>query len=101
MLLLEKKKYTFNRGGHVPNARLNLQHYLWREFLKFDLHTDVVVPEEAKIADIATGMALWAIEVEQRNLTAIVNGYEVDISHAPPKKWLPSNVTIRKWNIYE
>jgi ubiquinone/menaquinone biosynthesis C-methylase UbiE len=36
-------------------ARLNLQHYWVEESLGYLLHPDIPVPENAKVADIATG----------------------------------------------
>jgi hypothetical protein len=36
-------------------SRLTAQHYLWKDALQFDLHPDIPVGPNARVADVATG----------------------------------------------
>lgn len=53
------------------------------------------------IADVATGTAIWPIQLS-RNLPASASlcGFDISLSQAPPRAWLPHNLELREWNIY-
>ena len=60
--LVDGHKYMLGRSSAAASS-LNLQHYLWKESLHFNLLPSVSLHREAHIADVATGTAIWLIEV--------------------------------------
>ncbi|KAI4168868.1 MAG: hypothetical protein LQ343_006081 [Gyalolechia ehrenbergii] len=53
-----------------------------------------------RIADLATGTAVWALDIAQDFPRAKIDGFDIDLQQCPPPEWLPHNVTIREWNIF-
>ncbi|PQE22943.1 UMTA methyltransferase family protein [Rutstroemia sp. NJR-2017a BBW] len=49
--------------SHIAACRLNLQHYLWKDALKFNIHPSIKISNESTIADVATGTAAWLLDV--------------------------------------
>lgn len=86
--------------SHAAASRLNYQFYLWKETLHFNLHPSIPLPKEAHIADIATGTAIWLIDVARELRSARLDGFDIKLDQAPPPQWLPSNVKLRTWNIF-
>ena len=78
---------------YLATARLSLQHFLWQGILRFIIHPSisVLLPAAPKIADVATGMALWSLDVAQELSEAQIHGYDIDTTQAPPPAWLPAN----------
>ena len=73
-----------------------------REVLGYNLHPHIPrISEGAKVADVATGTALWLCEVAREYPGAICEGFDLQLEQAPPAAWLPNNVTLYKWNIYD
>ena len=92
--------YILDRG-HLATARLNLQYFLWQRILKFTIHSYVKLPPGPKIADVATGTALWALDVAAEHPTAQLHGYDVDTTQAPAPEWLPANLRISMWDLFQ
>ena len=92
--------YMLDRG-HAAACRLNLQFYLWKESMKFNIHPSIPIPENAIIADIAAGTGMWLIDVARELPTAQLDGFDIDLTQAPHQQWLPSNVNLRPWNIFD
>ena len=44
---------------------------------------------------------MWLIDVARELPTAQLDGFDIDLRQAPPQQWLPSNATLRYWNIFE
>jgi SAM-dependent methyltransferase len=86
---------------YAAAGRLNLQFFLWKNTFGFNVHPSIHLQSNASIADIATGTAIWAIEVARDIPAASVLGLDIDLSKAPPKEWLPSNLSLRQWNLFE
>ena len=93
--------YILNHGKHLSTVRLNLQYFLWQRILKFTIHSSVQLPPNPKIADVATGTALWPLDVAHELPTAQLHGYDVDLTQAPAAGWLPANVKISEWDIFQ
>ena len=91
--------YILDRG-HSASARLNLHYLLWQRIIKFTIHPSVKLPSHPKIADIATGTAIWAIDIALERPDVQVHGYDIDITQAPPPEWLPANLQIHRWDIF-
>ena len=88
-------------ANYAAASRLNYQHYLWRETLRFSIHPSIPVPEEARIADVATGTAIWLIDVTHEHPAAQLDGFDIDMSQAPPKQWLNPKIALKTWNIFD
>lgn len=57
-------------------------------------------PETFRIADVATGTAIWAVEISQDFPSTQIDGFDIDLQQCPPPEWLPHNVKVREWDIY-
>ena len=95
--------------NHRSVIRLNLQHFLWRQVFGFNIHPSVHfppsgdsadTPSHPAIADIATGTALWLIDVSRDFPDSQLNGLDIDLTQAPHPGWLPSNITLRHWDVF-
>ncbi|KAF7949173.1 hypothetical protein EAE96_008341 [Botrytis aclada] len=98
--------YILNRTRtrtHISTCRLNLQHYLWKEALGFNIHPSILphLPKDATIADVATGTATWLLDVGRQFPDGKLVGLDKDIKQAPNEKWLPGNTEVKKWDIFE
>lgn len=58
-------------------------------------------PAVLQIADVATGTAIWPIQLA-RHLPASASlcGFDISLSQAPPRAWLPPNLELREWDIF-
>lgn len=93
--------YMLGRG-YAAAPRLNFQYFLWKESLQFDIHPSISISEKlCQIADIATGTGIWLTEVARQMPDATFYGFDVNLSQAPPKEWLPSNVDLVHWNMFD
>ena len=108
-------------------ARLNLQFFLWRDLLRFNLHPDIIVnlDPHARIADIATGTgsvllskksrgetgsdvtcayywnSIWMVDLAREvPSTTTLHGFDIDLGQCPPPKSLPSNVHVSQWDMF-
>jgi hypothetical protein len=97
-----RDNYVLNRN-YEASSRLNYQFYLWKETLPFILHPSISVPQDApSIADVATGTAIWLTDISGAlPSTAKLDGFDIDLAQCPPKAWLPSNINLRAWNMFE
>ncbi|KAM4065219.1 methyltransferase [Hirsutella rhossiliensis] len=96
--------YMLNRNRkHAAASRLNLQFYLWRDALKFNIHPSILplLPKTAAIADVASGSGIWLIDVSRQLPESQLDGLDYDLDQAPSKEWLPPNVKTRYLNIFE
>jgi SAM-dependent methyltransferase len=99
--LVDGHGYMLDRN-YAAASRLNFQFYLWKESLQFNIHPSIPVPvDNARIADVATGTAIWLIDSARNLPTAQLDGFDINLGQAPLQQWLPSNVTLRHWNIFD
>lgn len=56
----------------------------------------------AKIADVGTGTGIWLLDLA-RHLpkTTSLTGFDLDLSQSPNPSWLPSNVTMQRWDLFD
>ena len=92
--------YMLNRG-YTAACRLNYQYYLWKQALQFNTHPSIPISGDLQIADIATGTGIWLLDLHQEFPFARLDGFDIDISNAPPPQWLPENVSIHRWSIFD
>ena len=89
-------------NGYTAAVRLNLQYFLWKEALGFNLHPSIPLPKNnVKIADVGSGTAIWLLDVAREQPSAQLYGFDINIAQAPPKQWLPPNVALRVWNVFD
>lgn len=99
--MADGRGYMLDRN-YAAAARLNFQHYLWKASLNFNIHPSIPIPgQDARIADVATGTAIWLSEVARELPNAQLHGFDIDLTQAPPKEWLPSNTRLRRWNVFD
>ena len=55
--------------------------------------------EVLRIADLATGTAIWALDVARNFPLVQIDGFDIDLQQSPPPSWLPDNVTLQEWDI--
>jgi SAM-dependent methyltransferase len=91
--------YVLDRS-HIAACRLNLQYYLWKESLQFNVHPSIQLSKESVIADVATGTGAWLLDVARDFPQAQLDGFDNDLRQLPHKDWLPSNVSVRHWDIF-
>ena len=95
-----KDGYLLNRDFYAA-TRLNCQHWLWCQELRYNLHPAITVPSSGNIADVATGTGAWLLEVAREHPKTRCDGFDISIEQAPPSVWLPPNISMRTWNMYE
>ncbi|KAH9908174.1 hypothetical protein F4778DRAFT_798173 [Xylariomycetidae sp. FL2044] len=85
------------------NSRLTAQHYLWKDLLGFLVHPDIPVrATDLKIADVATGNGIWLHDFAHDKPPSIeLHGFDVSLDQVGPKPWLPANINMHTWNIFE
>ena len=89
-------------GSYTATSRLNYQFYLWKESLHFNIHPSIPIPARgACIADVATGTAIWLTDLASEMPDAELNGLDVDLGQAPPQNWLPHNVKLKEWSVFD
>lgn len=97
-------------------SRLNYQHYMWYETLRFNLHptiqADTSVPSTTgtslqttapplRIADVACGSSAWLRSVALELPHAELDGFDLSLTQCPPIQWLPSNIRLQEWNVFD
>ena len=99
--LADGRGYLLDRT-YAAAARLNFQYFLWKESLQFNIHPSILIPEhDARICDVATGTAIWPIDVARELPNAKIVGLDISLLQAPHTQWLPANVTLGSWNVFE
>jgi len=88
---------------YLSSSRLNLQFYLWKQALGFNIHPSIAssLSPTSTIADVATGTASWLIDISSSFPEAQLDGFDLTLDQTPHQNWLPKNITLRNWNIFE
>ncbi|EXJ65881.1 uncharacterized protein A1O5_10857 [Cladophialophora psammophila CBS 110553] len=88
----------------APDAsRLCYQHFLWREVHKSNIHPSIDLnnKQDLRIAELAAGHCLWAMQVAEEYPHAQVEASDINLSLVPPKPDLPSNLSVSKWSFFD
>ncbi|RYP35499.1 hypothetical protein DL768_010994 [Monosporascus sp. mg162] len=101
--------YMLNSGSaQLEHDRLNLQHYLFNDIMQGDLlppHIASALDASStppRVLEIATGSAIWLTEIAKTlPHDAELVGLDYDTSRFPHSSSLPSNITLRKADMYE
>ncbi|KAJ0424604.1 hypothetical protein BJY00DRAFT_309029 [Aspergillus carlsbadensis] len=93
--------YLLSRD-YIDCDRLNLQHSLWTKIFGYLLHPCIDTSSPTlTIADIGTGTASWLTDLSALlPATCQLDGFDIDTSQAPPKEWLPANVSLHEWDVF-
>ncbi|CAG8979354.1 hypothetical protein HYALB_00002480 [Hymenoscyphus albidus] len=98
--LAKGQGYMLDRT-HAAACRLNLQFYLWKDAIGFNIHPSIPISKSCIIADVAAGTGAWLLDVARTLPNAMLEGFDNDLSQAPHEKWLPSNTSMRHWDIFK
>lgn len=94
-------QYGLERG-RIASMRLNLQHFLWKQQLGYNLHPSIPTDKAGlKIADVATGTGVWVFEIASSLPQAQVDGFDISLDQLPPQDHLPENIKFDLLNILE
>ncbi|KAL9086211.1 MAG: hypothetical protein Q9159_004276 [Coniocarpon cinnabarinum] len=99
---MAKDNYNIERGL-VPALRLNLQQYIWRDALGYDLHPSIDTHDpRLKVADVGTGTGIWLVKLSsQLAPTAQLDGFDISSDQFPHESSLPPNVHLHTSNALE
>jgi ubiquinone/menaquinone biosynthesis C-methylase UbiE len=62
--------------SHIASCRLNLQHYLWKAAIGYNVHPSIPISSGTMVADIAAGTGMWLIEMAQSHPTVLFEGFD-------------------------
>ena len=92
--------YVLNRD-YAASTRLNCQFLLWKQELGFNLHPSIDIPSSGShIADIATGTAIWLLDLARSLPDSRLDGFDISLEQCPPPEWLPASMSINQWDIF-
>jgi hypothetical protein len=93
---------------------------LWKDALQYDLHPEIPVGPNMRIADVATGngfvcsntwnlhdrvltpRSIWLLDLARKlPSTTKLDGFDISLDQCPPQAWLPDNVDLHTWNLLE
>ncbi|CAF9926351.1 hypothetical protein IMSHALPRED_006938 [Imshaugia aleurites] len=88
-------------GSALRIISINLQHYLSGELFGYLTHPDIPTRDpHLKIADVGTGTGIWLTELGGRLPKSVhLDGLDISFHATPPAQWLPSNMTLRLWDV--
>jgi hypothetical protein len=101
-MVIANDEYSIWRTA--PDAsRLCYQHFCWRELHKSNIHPSIDLRnrENLRIAELAAGHCLWAIQVAEEYPQAQVEASDISLGLVPPKPDLPANLSVRKWSFFD
>ncbi|KAJ5766036.1 uncharacterized protein N7511_003652 [Penicillium nucicola] len=94
MTMTQKDDYVLGRGVG-DSVRLDAQHLLWKLHRGFELHPDIAVTENMKIAELGTGTGIWLLDLaEKLPPTVQLHGYDISNDQYPSKNLWPKNVKL-------
>ncbi|KAI8931409.1 hypothetical protein NX059_011739 [Plenodomus lindquistii] len=80
--------YILNRDrSHAAASRLNVQFYLWKAALGYNIHPSIPphLPPAPAIAEVASGTGLWAIDVSAEFPKAHIEALDYNLEQSPPQ----------------
>ncbi|PWY75248.1 S-adenosyl-L-methionine-dependent methyltransferase [Aspergillus sclerotioniger CBS 115572] len=93
--------YSLDHGSAAA-FRLNGLFYFWKETFGFNIHPTIAKALQSpspRIADVATGTAIWLLDLARELPNATLDGLDMTLEKAPAAEWLPANITLREWNM--
>lgn len=68
----------------ASSSRLNLSHFLWKHILGYTVHPNIPTSGFRRIADVATGTAIWPLDVGSEFPSAEVDAFDIALDQCPP-----------------
>ncbi|KAI1170441.1 S-adenosyl-L-methionine-dependent methyltransferase [Nemania sp. FL0916] len=102
----DSKPYIFGRDSK-SSIRLNYQHMLIKtlcddQLLHTIVHQGIASRSSIRVADVATGTALWLTELSDILPThSELHGFDISHDQYPPKEWLPKNVVLHTHDAFQ
>lgn len=62
--------------NHVASCRLNLQHYLWKAAIGYNVHPSIPISPGTVVADIAAGTGMWLVDMAQNYPKVQFEGFD-------------------------
>ncbi|KAF7592364.1 hypothetical protein BBP40_000347 [Aspergillus hancockii] len=62
---------------------------------------NVINKANLSIADVACSTSLWLIDVARELPQTNLDGLDICLTQAPHRHWLPSNITLFEWNVFD
>ncbi|KAL8925532.1 MAG: hypothetical protein Q9208_003423 [Pyrenodesmia sp. 3 TL-2023] len=94
------REYALSRN-YAASVRLNCQFFLWKAELGFNIHPRITsMSPTVAIADLATGTAIWLLDLQRELPNAHLDGFDISLEQCPPTEWLPSAISLKRWDIY-
>lgn len=95
--------YALSRG-EMASTRLNVQHYLFKDILGFNIHPNLLAGDKRavlRVADVGTGTGIWTVDVRRHHPYMQIDGFDVSTSQYPPADWLPDAISLNRLDIFE
>ncbi|KAI0538833.1 hypothetical protein GGR58DRAFT_525698 [Xylaria digitata] len=94
--------YLLTRGCNA-STRLTALHYLWKDLLGYLIHPDIPTRSaNLKVADVATGNGIWLHDLANTMPASCgFHGFDISLDQVGPTAWLPSNIHMHTWDIFE
>jgi len=101
MNLAEGQGYLIGDRSHIAACRLNLQHYLWKAAIGYNVHPSIPISSAKIVADIAAGTCMWLVD-EATNYPAVqFEAFDNNLAQVPNASLIPKNCSIKYWNFLE
>lgn len=100
MVASSEDKYILGRS-FCSSSRLNLSHFLWKHILGFNIDPRLPTSDFLRIADVATGTAIWPLDVSSEIPTTEIDAFDIALDQCPPKEFMPRIRRLDIWNIFE
>jgi len=82
-------EYVLQRN-HFASTRLNVQHYIYKQSLRFTLHPSIPIQKNIHIGEVACGTAIWLLNaVDILPWNAVLEGWDISDAHFPSLTFLP------------
>ena len=62
--------------SHIASCRLNLQHYLWKAAIGYNVHPSIPISSATIVADVAAGTGMWLVDLAQSYPTVQFEGFD-------------------------
>ncbi|KAJ5086211.1 hypothetical protein N7532_010982 [Penicillium argentinense] len=92
--MTREDEYVLGRGI-TDSVRLEAQHLLWKLHKGYELHPQIPITDNMKIAEVGTGTAVWIFDVARQLPSSVqLHGFDISNSQYPPKELWPKNVSL-------
>ncbi|KAF2710677.1 hypothetical protein K504DRAFT_532466 [Pleomassaria siparia CBS 279.74] len=94
---IKKREYVLGRD-YLASVRLSLQHI---QETGYHVHPSIPLRAGMEIMEVATGTGIWMLDLASKYPDINFHGTDYSLEQAPPREFLPSKVTLSKWDLLE